>query len=163
MISTVGVGRSVGTDNISIKRTAFHKAGHAVCGRTLGLASGGATINPGTGHAVIAGHHTLHNDFIASGGYRDFLSSVFLKLMVCLAGPEAETIAYGDADARGDVHMIKEFCARYYIATTDVDRLRPQVHALLTKHWGSVEAIAEALMSRRTLTGAEIDTLVAFR
>ena len=155
------VGLSRTGDNVTIKRTAYHEAGHAVCGRTLGLASGGATIEPdGVGHAMVAGHHTIHDDFIASGGYRDFLSSVFLKLQVCLAGPEAERIAFGDCDARGDMRMI-ELCRRYSISiVNDVERLQPSVHALLTKHWRSVEVVAEALMARRTLTGAEIDALV---
>jgi ATP-dependent Zn protease len=73
------------------KRCAYHESGHVVMGRVLALACGGATIVPdGTGldgSATVAGHHPIHSDFIASGGYRDFLSSVFLKLMVCLAGP----------------------------------------------------------------------------
>ncbi|MGA8694758.1 MAG: hypothetical protein WB689_13120 [Xanthobacteraceae bacterium] len=109
-------------------------------------------------HATVAGHHTIHNDFIASGGYR---GSVYLKIQVCLAGPEAERIAFGDCDARGDMRMIEELCTRYFIADADVERLRPSVHALLTKHWRSVEVVAEALLSRRTLAGSEIDALCA--
>ena len=40
------------------------------------------------------------------------------------------------------MRMIKELCERYHISATDVERLRPSVHALLTKHWRSVEAVA---------------------
>ena len=80
---------------------------------------------------------------------------------MCLAGPEAERIALGDCDARGDMRMIKELCERYYISAADVERLQPSVHALLTKHWRSMEVVAEALMTRRTLAGSEIDALCA--
>jgi hypothetical protein len=58
------------------------------------------------------------------------------------------------------MRMIKELCERYYISATDVERLRPSVHALLTKHWRSVEAVAAALLSAKTLSGAAIDALV---
>jgi hypothetical protein len=53
----------------------------------------------------------------------------------CLAGPTAEAIVFGDCDARGDMRMIDDLRARYFIADDDVERLRPQVHALLLKHW----------------------------
>lgn len=162
--AVIGVARrSVPTD--TERQAAYHEAGHAVCGRTLGLASGGATIEPdGVGHANVAGHLSIHNDFIASGGYRDFLSSVFLKMQVCLAGPEAERIAFGDCDARGDMVQIRELCRRYNISMVDVvDRqLRPQVHGLLLQHWSTVEAVAAALFEKKTLSGAEIDKLCNF-
>ena len=86
---------------------------------------------------------------------------MFLKLQVCLAGPEAERIAFDDCDARGDLDMIEDLCTRYFIAGDEVKRLQPQVHALLTKHWRSVEVVAEALMARRTLACSEIDALFA--
>jgi len=150
----------------SARRVAVHEAGHSVLARCLlgPACCGGATIIPDgnglDGHATVAGHHTIHNDFIARGEYRDFLSSVFLKLQVCLAGPEAERIAFGDCDARGDMRMIKQLCERYSISDDDVERLRPQVHALLTKHWDAVERVAAALLDKKTLTGVEIDALV---
>ena len=116
-------------------------------------------------HATVAGHHSIHNDLIARGEYQDFLSSVFLKLQVCLAGPEAERIAFGDAYARGDLHQIRELCSRYDISIVNVvnRQLRPEVHALLTKHWDAVERVAAALLNKKTLTGVEIDALVAGR
>lgn len=83
--------------------------------------------------------------------------------MICLAGPTAEALVFGDCDARGDMRMITQLQERYFIADDDVERLRPQVHALLTKHWHGVERVAAELLSKKTLTGAEIDALVAFR
>jgi ATP-dependent Zn protease len=93
------------------ERCAYHEAGHAVCGRVLKLPCGGATIVPNglgfDGHAVVAAALTINDDPIKRGEYRDFRSSVLDKICVCLAGPEAEIIAFGDeGDARGDQRMI---------------------------------------------------------
>jgi hypothetical protein len=63
-------------------------------------------------HAIVAGYHTIHADLIARGEYQDFRSSVLLKIEVCLAGPEAEAIVFGDCDARGDMHIIEELPAK---------------------------------------------------
>ena len=67
---------------------------------------------------------------------------------------------FGDCDARGDMHMIEELCARYFISGEDVNQLQPQVHSLLIKHWPKVEAVAAPLLEKKTLSGAEIDVLV---
>jgi ATP-dependent Zn protease len=146
------------------ERCAYHEAGHAVCGRVLKLRCGGATIVPNglgfDGHAIVAAPLTINDDLIKRGEYRDFRSSVLDKICVCLAGPQAETIAFGDADASGDVRQIKQWQSRYYISDADVERLRPQVHALLTKHWHSVEAVAAALLDRGTLSGEDIAALI---
>jgi ATP-dependent Zn protease len=146
------------------ERCATHEAAHAVIGRVLKLPCGGATIVPDglgfDGHAVVATALAINNDLIERGDYRDFRSAVLDKLMVCLAGPEAEAIAFGDADARGDVRQIERLCARYYISTADVERLRPQVHALLLRHWDKVEAVAAALLQKETLSALEIDAII---
>jgi hypothetical protein len=110
----------------------------------------------GSGSARVAGVLTSHQDLIKRGEYQDFRSSVLDKLMVCLAGPEAERVKFGDADARGDMRQIERLCARYYVSTDEVERLRPQVHALLLRHWDKVEAVATALLERGTLSGEDI-------
>jgi ATP-dependent Zn protease len=153
-------GMSVGNE-LDRRRAATHEAAHAVCGRILHLRSGGASIIPDgrgyDGHAVVATALTINNDLIERGDYRDFRSAVLDKLMVCLAGPEAETMAFGDeGDARGDVRQIQQLQSRYYISDVDVERLRPQVHALLLRHWDKVEAVATALLERGTLSGEDI-------
>jgi ATP-dependent Zn protease len=142
------------------ERCATHEAAHAVIGRVLRLRCGGATIIADgrgyDGHAVVTTALTINDDLIKRGGFRDFRSSVLDKICVCLAGPEAERIKFGDADASGDVRQIKQLQSRYYISDADVERLRPQVHALLTKHWHYVEAVAAALLERGTLSGEDI-------
>jgi hypothetical protein len=108
------------------------------------------------GHAMVATALDINNDLVELGQYRDFRSAVLDKICVCLAGPEAETIAFGDADASGDVRQIEQLQSRYYISDGDVERLRPQVRALLLQHWDKVEAVATALLERGTLSGEDI-------
>jgi hypothetical protein len=81
-----------------------------------------ATIVPNglgvDGHAVVATALDINNDLIERGEYRDLRSSVLDKICVCLAGPEAERIKFGDADASGDVRQIKQSCNRAIIFPT---------------------------------------------
>jgi len=82
--------------------------------------------------------------------------------MVCLSGSEAERIAgFNDADLGGDdrAHVL-DLCHRYYISDAMVEELKYRTRELLTKNWSKVERVAAALLSRRTLTGAEIDAPV---
>jgi ATP-dependent Zn protease len=139
-----------------LERCATHESGHAVIGRVLGLRCGGATIEDGHAHAVVATALDINDDLIRCGEYRDFRSSVLDKICVCLAGSEAERIKFGDADASGDVRQIKQLQSRYYISDAEVGRLLPQVHALLLRHWDKVEAVATALLERGTLSGEDI-------
>jgi ATP-dependent Zn protease len=67
--AVIGVARrSVSTE--TERRVALHEAAHAVVGRLLDLDCGGASITPDArgydGHAFVAGHHAIHNEFIAS-------------------------------------------------------------------------------------------------
>ena len=78
----------------------------------------------------------------------------------------AEDIKFGSADdMRGDLAQIQQLAARYCVHDDDVERARTRAHELLTKpkHWILVERVATALLERKTLSGAEIDALVAFR
>ena len=54
---------------------------------------------------------------------------------------------------------------RPYVQDHDVERARTRAGGLLTnpKHWILVERVAAELLNKKTLTGAEIDALVAFR
>ena len=87
------------------------------------------------------------------------------KITVCWSGPVAEDIQFGGADDRGDREQIEALAARYYVQDHDVERARTRAGELLTnpKHWILVERVAAELLNKKTLTGAEIDALVAFR
>jgi hypothetical protein len=105
---------------------------------------------------VVASALAINDDLIKRGEYRDFRSSALDKICVCLAGGQAETIAFGDAEDSGDMRQIKQLQSRFYISDGDVERLRPQVRALLLRHWDKVEAVATALLERGSLSGADI-------
>jgi len=159
VFSLVGLSRDA--DNISIKRTSYHESGHAICGRVLGFACGGATITAdGTGSATVAGVLSLHWDLTRG----DILSSVLDKITVCWSGGVAEDIKFGSADdVRGDLAQIQQLAARYFVQDHDIERARARAHELLTKpkHWDAVERPAAELLNKKTLTGAEIDKLVS--
>jgi hypothetical protein len=73
-----------------------------------------------------------------------------------------EDIKFGSADdVRGDLAQIKQLAARYFVQDHDVERAHGRAHELLTKHWCSVEAVATALLDKKTLSGPEIDALFA--
>jgi len=141
------------------KRVAYHEAGHAVCGRILGFACGGASItNDGSGSAKVAGALSLCWDLTRG---QDIQSSALDKITVCWSGPVAEEIKFGSADdVRGDLAQIKQLAARYFVQDHDVERARARAHELVTKHWNDVECVATALLEKKTLWGAEIDALL---
>ena len=170
------VGAEVFRKQITERRAAIHEAAHAVCGRILGFACGGAAIsNDGTGSATVAPVFSLHWDYHARG---DIMSSVLDKITVCWAGPVAEdimmqrhkvpmhdaTAQMADAftDDRGDLAQIKQLQAKYYVEDRDIEAARARARELLTepKTWAAVERVAAALLEKRTLTGSEIDALV---
>ena len=168
VFALVGVGSGMAASDDTLRRVALHEAGHAVVGRLLKIKCAGASIIPDgrgyEGSAVVAGHHTLHRDLIERGQYQDFLSSVYLKIMVTIAGSEAEKIAgFDDADLGGDdrAHVL-DLCQRYSISDATVEDLRHRTHSLLVQHFHKVEAVAQALLASpsRSLTGDAIDALL---
>jgi ATP-dependent Zn protease len=139
------------------ERASWHESGHAICGRVLGFACGGASIRTdGTGSATVAGVLSLQWDLTRDG---NILSSVFDKITVCWSGGVAESIMFGSADDRGDRVQIKQLAARYYVHDNDVERAHGRAHELIIKHWDAVERVATALLDKKTLTGAEINAL----
>ncbi len=88
------------------------------------------------------------------------MSSVFDKLVVCWSGPVAETIVFGSADDRGDRAQIKQLQLKYYVEDRDIEAARARARELVVLHWHEIEAVAMALLDKKTLNGFEIDALV---
>jgi ATP-dependent Zn protease len=131
------------------ERSAYHEAGHAVAGRALGLPCGRATIVPKQGeHAGYA--------IVGSRG-----APVQHRIVVGMAGAAAEAEYFGAAVCDGvDGERIDRLIVQTGLSEGTLDRLRQQTHALLSRHWNSVERVAEALLVRRRLAGHEIDALI---
>ena len=165
--------------------TAYHEAGHAVIGRVLGLACGGASIvtneaEDEAGHAIIrdpwATISRWEQEFMAQveqgreplkcHGVRSAFRGTIIARM---AGAEAENELLGcylggDGNDRREIEMMAEsgdaelpddLWRRYE------PRMRRQSRRLIRKHRSKVVCVAQALLKRTTLESAEIDDLLS--
>ena len=159
-----------------VTRTAVHEAGHAVVGRGLGLLCGQATCVPDVdegeaGHAITANPWEIWAAWKRQERYRPFESVVRRRIMMAMAGREAEIEILGLATLDGDGDdrhwigcMMDELLGMANDAAWDRTeaRLRRATRAMVRRHRAKIVAVAEALFARGTLTGDEIDTLVQF-
>src|SRR5271165_5393448 len=85
----------------SLRRSACHKAGHAVIGRALGQVCGPTTIaqdhkEPEVPHGIAADPWTTMSAWDAIGRQRDYDTIMHGRIMTYTAGPEAEEVLLGD-------------------------------------------------------------------
>jgi hypothetical protein len=149
-----------------LESTAFHEAGHAAAAFHLGVAVKEVSIVPDIG-AERLGH-------CAGYGYPDWFSPDALiddrsralaerEIIVMFAGPAAEARARGRRDhvgAGGDdyryaIDLASRFCGSIEETTAYVAWLALRAQNLIHDPfvWFGVEALAAALLARRTLTG----------
>jgi hypothetical protein len=138
----------------AVQRTCVHESGHAVACLCLGIPLAHVSIDPPHLHR---GRYQPAHD-----------AGLECLATMCLSGPAAETIYVGpitDGGDHGDYRMAREYLARrcgpLQIAT-ELDRLRDAAARLLTTEWASrsVHLIADALLRRQTLSGADIEALL---
>ena len=146
-------------------------SGHAVIGRVVGMICGGATIVPDY-EAMTAGVAITHDHWVAgdaweiAGKYRgdDEVSVMRGRILVYMAGREAEILAVGEPDVAGgdedDRCQIALMATEAGIEWSYVERLRPKARALVRRHWAKIEAVAAALLEHKTLTAKAIDALI---
>ena len=150
--------------------TAVHEAGHAVIGRVLKMLCGHATIVPdvdSTGHSITADPWVIWEYWLDEVGIQRPIAMVFhFRMMTFMAGAEAERVVLGSCRG-GDEDDCKQvtYMADDLIDTFDPAwgrwerRLRRHTARLVRKHRATIELVARALMSGRTLSGEEIDRL----
>jgi ATP-dependent Zn protease len=139
---------------MNVERIAYHESGHTIAAITFGLPVVAVTID---------GRPHLHRDRFR----RERSSATEALIIVCLAGPSAETLFFGPADDGGD--RINIDMARRYLCGCFADnqielqmlRMSQAAERLVTSSRREIEAIAAALMQRGTLTGAEVVDLLA--
>jgi ATP-dependent Zn protease len=135
---------------------ALHEAGHAVISRVVGLVASKATI---VARGNIKGTACWKND--------DGIKSV----LACLAGRAATEVILGHATDEGcqgddeqamrlltigNGHIERE---DWYARKVRDDLLR-ECRKLVRQHRGAVEAVANAMLDRETLSGWEIDRII---
>jgi hypothetical protein len=169
------------------RRIANHESGHVVAARALGQLVGGCTIEPGenysgatwgpnsdpssffTSEETIATCAALSSLMPAFGEPRDDIAvelvQTHARVIELLAGTEAERELYPapPLDAPHDVaeakaHAILICCSAAVEAF--IAYARVEAAELIREHRHLVQAIADALIERRTLDGTEIDVIV---
>jgi ATP-dependent Zn protease len=163
------VRRWNGRTAAELRHTAIHEAGHAAAHRAVGMVCGEATIVPDHkemcgGQAVAADPWLVYDAWEQRGKRRghDFESILVGRIIGYMAGREAEIVAFGEhRDGDGDdLLQISLMAEAAGVSQAYLERLRLKVRALLRRHWYKVEAVAEALLVRKTLTAAEIDAII---
>ena len=153
---TVGPTGPVGDDPPSIERTAVHEAGHVVMARAVGLTVWSVMIGTAGGGATTLSR--LSRDL-----------SPHDDILWRLAGPAAESLAFGAFDAQGArsdrVHAdLSAFDLTGDVDATDelVDACWPDVRDLLSDHWAAVEGVALSLLDGSgTIQGEQLRVLIA--
>jgi ATP-dependent Zn protease len=156
-----------------LEATAYHEAGHAVIGRILGLACGGATIDPAEGrfgYAVI--ENPLHS-WTRGAGTRKALAHNFC--IALYAGGEAERTLMSSQNigdsvdcerVRSCLKMVGVRSARFVgddVWERHEEKLRSKAARFVLNYRDLIEAVAQSLLNSKTLTAEEIDALVTKR
>ena len=93
---------------------------------------------------------------------RRFDASEERYLVSSFAGPEAEQLIFGNAPAESDLRMLARISFQIdpTIPVKRVEALRSIARGLVHELRQPILALAEALLERRAMSGAEIETLL---
>jgi hypothetical protein len=153
---------------VGLETTAYHEAGHAVADHVLGFNIRSVTIAPSKGCAgKVSGKLGVKPRILEYGNpSRATVTKWHDKVVTLLAGAEAQR--------RFKPHSIRRYMARgdHNAAVDILFRLHPEEEELNAAikfleartrnlvgnaiRWGQIEALAGALMAKRTLTGQEV-------
>jgi hypothetical protein len=150
---------------------AIHEAGHVVVADRLGLRVRRVKLEDGGGGA-----------YWLRGPWPDNPEILLREAQTLLAGPLAETKVrplsaeerleawhYGhwQVDRSNALHAICKalYCdadAEHRSTSRTLTRLFKRTNKLVLEHWDAITTVAEALVDRRILTGAEVERLIAW-
>jgi ATP-dependent Zn protease len=142
--------------------TAVHEAGHAVVARVLGLQCGKVTIAANyrtrdAGYGVIADPWAAVARWDERGKYRPAEAALRARVIAYMAGREAEEELLGhcpggDGDDQYQIALMLDT-----LGQTELEpRLRTFARAIVRRHRSKIEALARALMERRTMSDKQV-------
>ena len=148
---------------------AHHEAGHAVIARVLNLPCGLATIVPdddSAGHAITGDPWDAVAQWDASGRWRDVDVAYRARIIAFMAGAEAEieclgSCRGGDGDDRWQIALMLESLLPAGVDPSGCEnRLRRFTRALVRRHRGKLEAVAQRLLKQEHASKSELDAMV---
>lgn len=158
----------------SIENTAYHEAGHAAVSAYFELGPNSVTIQRGDdtlGSSTDPGIAMFDYDSRSTRS-----QTIRQMIMVCYAGLLAEMLFDPNAQAelsQGDEtlawNLLSDVSVRHcsyvgdevYVAA--LERLRRKAQKLVRSLWPEIEALAQALLTRKTLSKEEVEGIVHSR
>jgi ATP-dependent Zn protease len=142
-----------------IKHTAYHEAGHAVIAIRLGYEVKKASIVRRQG---VLDRVTTRNRTSSPDDIRFDLAG---QLAEALVNSNDEQIQIGaHSDWRSTRRSVREFVALGFIGDQEggtlIDELLQEIRALVRRDREAIGRVADALLTRKTLTGAEIKRIM---
>jgi ATP-dependent Zn protease len=154
-----GLPMMTGLERQELRRTASHEAGHAVVSAHLGAPFEYLSISEdGTG--LVQPSITDEGD----GAYRELAGK---HLIVAYAGVEAQRMFHPEqplwqivACAQDDADKVRAMTEEFGFTTAEQSQAKEQATALVQQLRKEIQATADALLERRTLTFGEVKTLL---
>jgi hypothetical protein len=172
------------------RRVAIHEAGHVLVGRALGSPIAGCTIVPGDNYSGLTwgpdGGPSKFSDAAETSSLfaritplmpsigearvdvAEMITHAHARVIELVAGTEAERLLYAEApplEAACDRYEAEGFAILICYSSAGVDEFlayaRREAVALIEEHRGVLSMLADALIERRKLNGAEIDQIIA--
>jgi hypothetical protein len=150
--------------------TAFHEAGHAVIAWSLGLKVHSATIVPAPGiHGGVEHANPLRGIHLDYDGSDRARRRAEIAIIVCLAGPVAQQrykprswrSYHGQYDHSQAADLALSLNGSDEATNAHLKYLAIVARDMVAALWPLIERVAGALIERRTLTAAEIATVLA--
>jgi hypothetical protein len=123
----------------------IHEAGHSIVARCLALRCGGAMVADGRGRA----------------NYQDTTDDSIANIITTMSGSAAEHVLIGDiADGHvADQQAVASLCARRDMTQAQLDKLWSTACTLVRANENAIRCVAQALLERGSLSGAQIDAI----
>jgi ATP-dependent Zn protease len=134
-----------------VEAVAFHEAGHAVVALALGCVIHHVAITPRCGEQWLGELRVTYS--------KDKIRAATQRTMVPLGGSIAQIRAFPNSPRGDDVDLRIAHDAAVYLASNPrrfIEMMQLRTRKLIDRHWGAVEVVADALISRRRLSDKEL-------
>lgn len=153
----------------ALQSVAHHEAGHAVVNWKEGVPVTSVSIIPkedSVGHII--SRHILHEINVEWDDSPQTRSLVESRIRICLAGPIAQKMFnphgfrkhHAEHDWKEATNLVLYLGGDEETTNACIQQLKNQTHDIIDRHWDRVEAIAEALIEQKKLSGAQVKEII---